>query len=276
MIGKLLLRGMIAGMIAAVLTFGFAQIFGEPPIEAAIALEDQAAATQADAHTADMQPGTLPHAHDPAAHGASDHEAEAAAGHDHGDGAVFSRSTQSGVGLLTGLVVFGAAIGGAFAVTFALLHGRLGPSSPLALSILLGLAGFTVLALVPGLKYPANPPAVGSAETIGLRTTLFFGMVLASVVSAVIAISAGRMLAATQGKARASVIALALFAGLVAVACLALPSYNEVPASFPEDVLRHFRLASMGIRAVLWLGIGAIFGVAADRLLRSPPRPLAR
>lgn len=270
MIGKLLLRGMIAGMIAAVLTFGFAQIFGEPPIEAAIALEEQAGA-----HIVDMQPGTLPDAHDHADPGAHDHGAEATAGHDHGDGAVFSRSTQSGLGLLTGLVVFSAAVGGVFAVTFALLHGRLGPSSPLALSILLGLAGFTVLALVPGLKYPANPPAVGSAETIGPRTVLFFGMVLASVVSAVIAVYAGRALAVSQGGRRAMVIALALFAGLVTVACLALPSYNEVPTGFPEDVLRHFRLASLGTRAVLWLGVGAIFGLAADRLLRKSSRSLA-
>lgn len=266
MIGNLLLRGMIAGMIAALLTFGFAQIFGEPPIEAAIAIEAQGEA--APDHAA-----TLPGTHD---HGTHDHGAQAAAaGHDHGEGAGITRATQSGLGLLTGLVIFGAALGGAFAVAFALLHGRLGPASPLALSIVLGVAGFVVLGLIPGLKYPANPPAVGSGETIGLRTGLFFLLVAASFASAMIAVSAGKALAPTQGGIRAAIIALALFAGLIAVTSLVLPSYNEVPADFPADVLMRFRLASLGTQAVLWLGIGAIFGLWVNRRTGGAPRPIA-
>lgn len=127
------------------------------------------------------------------------------------------------------------------------------------------MAGFVVLGLIPGLKYPANPPAVGSGETIGLRTGLFFLLVAASFASAMIAVSAGKALAPTQGGIRAAIIALALFAGLIAVTSLVLPSYNEVPADFPADVFMRFRLASLGTQAVLWLGIGAIFGLWVNR-----------
>ena len=46
MVKSLLIRGMIAGAIAGVLAFGFAQIFGEPEIEYAIAFEEQMAAKE--------------------------------------------------------------------------------------------------------------------------------------------------------------------------------------------------------------------------------------
>ena len=39
--------------------------------------------------------------------------------------------------------------------------------------------------LVPFVKYPPNPPAVGQADTIGARTGWYLVMVLASVVLAI-------------------------------------------------------------------------------------------
>jgi hypothetical protein len=35
MVGGLLLRGMMAGVIAGLLAFGFARVFGEPPVNSA-------------------------------------------------------------------------------------------------------------------------------------------------------------------------------------------------------------------------------------------------
>ena len=43
MVGQLLLRGMIAGLIAAVLAFGVAYVFGEPEVNYAIGFEERAA-----------------------------------------------------------------------------------------------------------------------------------------------------------------------------------------------------------------------------------------
>ena len=39
MVGSLLLRGMLVGVLAGLLAFGFARIFGEPQVDRAIALE---------------------------------------------------------------------------------------------------------------------------------------------------------------------------------------------------------------------------------------------
>jgi len=43
---------------------------------------------------------------------------------------------------------------------------------------LLALAAFITIALVPMLKYPANPPAVGNPDTIGPRTGLYLSMLV--------------------------------------------------------------------------------------------------
>jgi len=58
------------------------------------------------------------------------------------------------------------------------------------------LGGFVAIALVPDLKYPANPPSVGNPETIGIRTELFFVMLVISVAALVLAVALARRLSA--------------------------------------------------------------------------------
>ena len=52
--------------------------------------------------------------------------------------------------------------------------------SPRVTSAVLALMGFIAIYAVPILKYPANPPAIGNPDTIGLRTAIYFGMILLS------------------------------------------------------------------------------------------------
>ena len=40
--GQLLLRGMLAGLLAALLAFSFAKVYGEPQVDRAIAFEEHA------------------------------------------------------------------------------------------------------------------------------------------------------------------------------------------------------------------------------------------
>src|SRR5260363_85691 len=54
MIGKLLLRGMLAGVAAGLLTFGFAKIAGAPPLTQAIAFEETAQANKGEAPGAEL------------------------------------------------------------------------------------------------------------------------------------------------------------------------------------------------------------------------------
>jgi predicted cobalt transporter CbtA len=55
------------------------------------------------------------------------------------------------------------------------------------------------------------------------------------------------------------------FLVLVAVAQLVMPGVNEVPDGFPADLLWNFRIATLGMHAVLWATLGLVFGWLASK-----------
>ncbi|WP_043300601.1 CbtA family protein [Pseudomonas sp. M47T1] len=234
MTGRLLVRGMLVGLLAGLLAFGFAKIFGEPQVDRAIAFEESMAHMHGDAEEPEL----------------------------------VSREVQSTFGLLTGVVVYSVSLGGIFALVFAYSLGRIGKVGPRGLSALLALAAFFVLIVVPELKYPANPPSVGNPDTIGLRTKVFFMMLLVSVVAAVIAINAARKIIANAGPWAGVISGAALYIVIVAVVASLFPTINEVPETFSADVLWKFRTSSLGIQLVLWTTLGLVFGPVAERLLQ--------
>jgi len=231
MVGGLLLRGMLVGVVAAVVAFGFAKVFGEPEVDRAIAFEEQI----------DRAKGTSP-------------ESE-----------IVGRQTQAGVGLFTGVVVYSAALGGLFSLAFAFVYGRFGHLSVRSTAALLALAGFVSIVLVPDLKYPANPPSIGNPDTIGSRTALFFSMIVISVVALILAISLARNLMTRHDRWNAALVGAATYAVIIGIALYALPEINEVPEQFSAVVLWHFRIASLGVHAVLWTTIGLLFGILTER-----------
>jgi hypothetical protein len=229
----LLLRGMLAGVLAGIFAVGFAALFGEPQIELAIGFES-------------LMVHAAGHAPEPE---------------------LVSRTVQRSAGLLTAGVASGAALGGIVALVFALAYQRIGRFSPRALAALLAAAGFVAIVLVPQLKYPANPPSIGEPETIGLRTALYFEMMLIAVTALVLAMLMGRRLLARFGGWNASLIATLAFVCIVAAVQFVLPDVNEVPDGFPAAVLWRFRIASLGTQFVLWASFGVTFGILAERAL---------
>src|SRR4029450_8085237 len=107
--------------------------------------------------------------------------------HEAPEDAEVSRTLQESAGLGTGVILFGVAMGGIFALMFSVAYGRIGLRTARGTAALLGLFGFLGLFLVPLLKYPANPPAIGQEDTIGKRTVLYLAMVLLSVGGIVVA-----------------------------------------------------------------------------------------
>jgi MFS family permease len=184
-----------------------------------------------------------------------------------------SRATQSTVGLLTGIVVYGCALGGIFALVFAYAYGRIGRRSPRATAAVLAVAGFITLILVPQIKYPANPLAIGDPATIGPRTALYFTMLVISVISAIAAFSTGRQLARRLGVWSSALAGSAAYAIAITAAMLVLPAVDEVPSDFSATTLWNFRLASLGIEAVLWAVLGLAFWVLAERKFMTTRTP---
>jgi magnesium-transporting ATPase (P-type) len=229
----LLVRGMLAGAVAGLLVFALARWIGEPQVERAIAFETRT----------DLAKGEMP-------------EPE-----------VVSRTIQSSLGLLTATVVDGTAVGGIFALVFAFALGRMPVTNPRALSAVLAALGFLTIAVVPALKYPANPPSVGNPETIRVRTAAFFLLILLSVVAALFAVQIERRFHSRLGVWNALLVASVFFVIVIAVTSRFLPNFDEVPAGFPVTLMWKFRVAALEMQLLLWSVLGFFFGWLADRTI---------
>jgi hypothetical protein len=247
-----LIRGLIAGLIAGFATFLVAYTAGEPHVDTAIALEEAGAA---EAPTEESH----------------DHGDEAAGGHSHShadegeEGTEVSRDNQKTWGLLTGTLAVGVALGGIVALVAAGTLGRIGRLLPGQSTALIALLGFIVYALVPFLKYPATPPAVGNGDTIGDRTALYFGFVLVSLVAAGAATYAALKLRDRIGTYGGVVVGAGAYLLVMVIAGQVFATVNEV-GDFPADTLWFFRRSSLFTLATMWAVIGAVLTGLVSRL----------
>ena len=245
--GSLLWRGMIVGFVAALLSFGLLKLVGEPAVDRAIAFESAMDEAKAKAERdAAVAKGETPRP--------AEDEPE-----------LVSRPVQAGIGLFTGVTVYNVAFGGLFALGFALCFGRIGNWSPRLTAALVALSGFIAVYAVPILKYPANPPSVGNPDTIGLRTAIYFGMMLLSLASMIAAWNVRNRLVGQLGAWNATLVGAAVFLVAVILFGLAMPPLDEVPEGFPAVVLWQFRMASLGAQAIMWTVLGLGFGAWVER-----------
>jgi hypothetical protein len=270
---KLVLRGVLAGAVAGLLAFLFARIFAEPYIGKAVDYESGRDAAQA---ALDKLAGRAPEG------------AEAD---------LFSRSVQANAGIGAGIVVFGAAMGALLAVVYTVCLGRVGGLRARSLALLVAGGGFLGVYLVPFLKYPADPPAIGHEETIRARSGLYLLMVVCSVAFLVAAVWLGRRLRDRFGNWNATLLACAAFVAAIGVVMLLLPSFGHLGSNrqhygdhatetplplrdaegdivypgFPADVLFAFRFYSVGAQLLMWSALGLVFAPLAERVLRPAP-----
>jgi hypothetical protein len=253
------IRFLVPGAVAGLLSFGFSRVMIEPLIGAAV---DYEAARE--------------HAESQLAGGEHEH------GHE-----VFTRAVQENVGAAVGVVVFCIAMGMLFGVAYAamraVLERRGFAPDPIKSALLVSAGMFVAIALVPSLRYPANPPTVGLEETIGARSSSFLTMTAISTLAACVAIAAGVSWAHRWGIWQATSLSVGGY--VVAMLCVMawLPSFHEVPGplsgpnglvldGFPAEVLADFRLYSLMNQALLWLVIGAISASLSGVPSRRTPR----
>jgi len=219
-----LLRGVLAGAVAGLITSVFHLLLTERVLDRAIALEGA------------------------------------------GDGPV-SRDTQKYLGGPAGQVLFGISMGLLFAVAYRFL-----PSSATAWrkSIGLALGAFLVIALIPQLRYPANPPGVGEADTIQARTSAYLLTYALGLVVVPGAYAALRELA-RRGVAE-PVRQVAVVVGAIAAVGLVyalLPSSGD-PNGLPAELVWAFRIRALGGLTLFFAALGAGFGLLTERAERSP------
>ena len=222
-------RGLVAGLVAGLLAGVFAFFVGEPILDQAINLEEASSST---------------------------HDEE-----------VFGRGAQK-LGLFFIMGLFGVTVGGIFGLVFAYFRDWLAPDTDWMRSVSLSLAVFAGAFLIPFLKYPANPPGVGEAATIGDRTTAYYTMVGLTLLVVLISwiISKALRQRKIPDPARQILVGLGLSAA-VTVLFLILPAAPD-PGSVPAGLLWDFRISSLGTQLVFWAGLGVLFGLLCERANR--------
>jgi hypothetical protein len=271
-------RGALAGLIAGMLAFVFAKIFAEPQINKAIAYESgrDAAIAKVDKLASIDGPE------------------------------IFSRHIQSTVGIATGIIGFAIAMGALIAVVYLVLHGRFG-IRPRTLALLIAGFGFLGIFMLPFVKYPANPPAIGHTFTITTRGHLYLALVVCSLLLLVGAICLGRRLRHRFGVYGATLIATGAFLVPFFVLIGVLPSLGNLAANvaqqhaigyarastetpqpitnfqgqivypgFPADVLWKFRWYAILNQMLIWGGTGLIFASLIERFVRPAPPAQSR
>lgn len=172
---------------------------------------------------------------------------------------MFSRGTQVAGGVV-GATISGVLFGVVLAVVLASVRHRLAARDDWRRTMLVALTGFVALALVPALKYPANPPAVGDPDTVGRRTTLYLILLAWSILSAW---AGWRVALWLRGRTAPDHVrltaAVATFVALVAVGFVVLPGTPD-PVEAPATLVWRFRLAALGGAAVLWAVAGTVLG----------------
>jgi predicted cobalt transporter CbtA len=184
---------------------------------------------------------------------------------------VFGRGAQQAGGALAS-VVFGVVAGTVFALAFALVRHRVATADDWRAALALAATAFTTVFLVPFLRYPANPPGVGDADTVGRRTALYLLALGWSAVATWAAWRAGRALRARSAPDHVRLPAVAAtYAVLVGIGLVALPP-NPDPVAVPATLLWQFRLATVGGALALWAVLGTVFGWLRVRpFAPSPP-----
>lgn len=218
-----LLSGALAGTVLGLINQGVV----EPYLNAAIDLENQAAAAEGEI----IDPAEL------AAY------------------RIWQRSGSVAAG-----AVLGTSLGALFGVVFAYGRNLLPGATNLKKALVLAGIMWLALYLVPAIKYPANPPAVGDPETIYLRQGLYLAMIA---ISGFAALGIGATYRKMPEKSR-RLVAPAIYAAIVATAFFALPA-NPDEISAPMDLVNAFRIASGATMTVFWVVLGAILGALWDR-----------
>ena len=114
--------------------------------------------------------------------------------------------------------ILGMSFGALFGIVFVYSRSLLLPHSNSNIRKALVLAGIMwfVLFLVPALKYPANPPAVGDPETIYYRETLFIGLLAISGFSALgLALLYRKLGSSTSNKKNRIIIVPLIYAAIM-------------------------------------------------------------
>ena len=150
--------------------------------------------------------------------------------------------------------ILGMSIGALFGIVFAYSRNSLPKGHTVKKTFVLAAIMWLTIFLIPFLKYPANPPTVGDADTVVLRQTLYLLFIAISGFSAVGFFVLYKKL---QNKKKGfAFIGYAVF--ITAVFFMMPPSPDEV--TVPMDLVNGFRIMSVVAVSTFWVAEAIILG----------------
>ena len=219
-----LIAGAIAGILLAIINQGIV----EPYIDQAINIENQDAIAQGEV----INPQEL-----------NDY-----------------RLWQKGGEIAAGTVL-GVSLGALFGVVFAFARNSIPGSNNKKKALILAGVMLLVIYIVPALKYPANPPAVGDPETIYYRESLYIALLTISGFSALGLASLYRKFGDKKAK---EIVIPVIYIGIIATAFMILPP-NPDEITAPMNLVMGFRIVSGFTVSVFWGLLGLILGALWDK-----------
>jgi predicted cobalt transporter CbtA len=216
-----LISGAIAGTILGLIN----QILVEPYIDQAIAIEVQN--TVASGESVDV------------------------------DELVQYRLWQKGGEIVAGTIL-GTSISALFGIVYIYSRDSLPGSNNKKKGLILAGIMFFVIFMIPALKYPANPPAVGDPETIEYRESLYTTML---VISGFAALSVAILYRSLGQKRRESrkIIVPTVYAVIIASAFVVLPA-NPDEITISSNLLMDFRIVAAITMGIFWGILGILLG----------------
>lgn len=160
--------------------------------------------------------------------------------------------------LLAG-VILGTSIGALFGIVFALSRDSLPGNNNIKKALILAGIMWAVFYFIPFLKYPANPPTVGEAETVVLRAILYLSFIAISGFAAV-----GFYKLSKIFKGNRKFVALIGYVVFISTVFVIMPE-NPDEITAPMDLVNGFRIVSVLAVSTFWITIGVILGLLWNR-----------
>tara|TARA_Y100000590_G_scaffold160226_1_gene183701 strand:+ start:750 stop:1466 length:717 start_codon:yes stop_codon:yes gene_type:complete len=168
------------------------------------------------------------------------------------------RVWQKGGQVLAGAIL-GTSIAALVGIVFLFVRNVLPEGNNVKKTLILsGLMWITIF-VIPFLKYPANPPTVGDAETVVLRGILFLSFIAISGLSAVGFYQFYKKLQ------KRKILAFVGYAVFISIVFVAMPE-NPDEITAPMQLVNEFRNVSFIAVSVYWLTLGLILGGFLEKL----------
>ena len=148
-------------------------------------------------------------------------------------------------------IILGTAMGSLFGIVYSLSRNSLPGKNDVTKAVVLSGIMWVTLYLIPFLKYPANPPTVGDADTVVLRTILYLSFIAISGLGALAFFKLS-----TKFQNNKKYLGLVGYVVFIIVVFFAMPE-NPDEITAPMNLVNEFRLVSV-------LGVSSFWGISRN------------